>query len=482
MTKKLTNLVSMLICRVALIISFVLFVVGCASPTTIPTLTSIPTAHLPTSTIESISTPTEIPLSLTGPWLVFVDDNHLYALNKNGTGLTSLVPGLSVWQVTSPPRANIIAAVTYENNDQLSYAVTLTDLPHGIILNKIPLMSFFANDPTSFDNGPSGPFNGITGSDPDSAINWSPDGRYLAFMGAIENSLSSLYIYDSKLQTTKRLSQNQYQAVDPNWSPDGKWIVYEEVSDFQGWQTEGMWAASVDGDELKLLYRPKNGIEQEILGWVGKDSFIVADSGMDGERNIRVVNSATGNIRNLYSGYYSKASVDTKDGAVAFFPITGAPGAGSELEPGLYLVSPDIPKPRLIINPDVPFSPSLAWDSSTKLFVSEIQCNNEPEKTIAFDSSGKTMCIAPKPNVSPNGSWYIVENQQLSVYQTSGEKMGEFAGDNQPIIWSPDSDGFFFVTGNGLHHVSLPNMVFQNAYRSEKGYISLVGLVWVGTP
>ncbi len=481
MLKRSISLLSRSICRLCVISCLPLFLVGCTATiqTAAEPLTQVlPVAHTPTSITGSISTPAETPLSVVGPWLIFLDGNKLYAVNKDGTGLTSLTPDLSFWQVTNTPTTNVLAAITSKNN-KLSYALSFIRLPQGRVIREIPLLSYYDTKPASFDDGPSGPLNGILGRDPAHSIVRSPDRRYLAFMGAIENSFSSLYVYDTNTQTVRRLSQNKYQAVNPEWSPDGKWIVYEEVSDFHGWQTEGIWAASVDGEKTKLLYKPENRVEQKILGWAGSDRFVVADRGMDGERNIRMVNIQTGIINTLYAGYYFQAAMD-KNGAIAFSPFPGAPGASAELGPGLYLVSLDMSNPKLIANTDVPLRPFLTWDSSAELFVSEVQCNNEPGKIIAFDLSGKTMCIAKPPqNVSPNRSWYIEENEELSVYKTDGEKLGDVAGKANSIIWSPDSEGFFFIGDKTLYHVSLPDLAFRSIANNEYRYSSIQ---WIGLP
>ena len=271
--------------------------VGCASPTQTPTL-PVPTKLIIQPTIESTVSPTQIPLSPTGSWLAFTADNYLFAVNKDGTGLTSLAPELSVMMFNRQPSSNTITAITSSEESQ-SLAITFIELPSKNIIHEIPLLSFYADGKIKLDIGSTGALGGIQGG-----IQWSPNGEYLAFMGAIENSQSSLYVYDSKLQVVKKLSENQYQAANPTWSPDGKWIIFEDVSDFLGWQTESVWATSVDDGKTKLLYKADQ-TEQRILGWVGHDNFVVTDHSMDGNRNIRMVNVNRKNKRPIFRLFHT---------------------------------------------------------------------------------------------------------------------------------------------------------------------------------
>ena len=476
MTKTSKRFSAFSISWLLLITGIMSIMVGCASPTQTPTL-PVPTKLIIQPTIESTVSPTQIPLSPTGSWLAFTADNYLFAVNKDGTGLTSLAPELSVMMFNRQPSSNTITAITSSEESQ-SLAITFIELPSKNIIHEIPLLSFYADGKIKLDIGSTGALGGIQGG-----IQWSPNGEYLAFMGAIENSQSSLYVYDSKLQVVKKLSENQYQAANPTWSPDGKWIIFEDVSDFLGWQTESVWATSVDDGKTKLLYKADQ-TEQRILGWVGHDNFVVTDHSMDGNRNIRMVNVVTGKINDLYSGYFTLAAV-SKNGTVIFLPTSGAPGAGSTLESGFYLISPNTTSLKLIHKlheTENVVSLDIIWDSSNELFITGFRCDNEPEKAVAFDITGKEVCVTNlKSNFSPNGDWYIIiENGQLNIYKSDGNKLGEINENGRSIVWDPSSDGFFTVTNNKeLNYVSLSSMNSQSVYKSRYGFF---GFTWIGVP
>ncbi|MHB1688578.1 MAG: peptidase S9 [Ignavibacteriaceae bacterium] len=54
---------------------------------------------------------------------------------------------------------------------------------------------------------------------------WSPDGRYIAF-SALANGLSDLFMYDLKTDSLKRLTNDPYADLQPEFSPDGKTIAF----------------------------------------------------------------------------------------------------------------------------------------------------------------------------------------------------------------------------------------------------------------
>jgi hypothetical protein len=204
---------------------------------------------------------------------------------------------------------------------------------------------------------------------------------------------------------------------------------------------------------------------------------------MDGNRNIRMVNVATGKINDLYSGYFTLAAV-SENGAVVFIPTSGAPGAGFTLESGFYLISPNTTNLKLIHKlheTENVFSLDVIWDSSSELFITGFRCDNESEKAVAFDLTGKEICVANlKSNFSPNGVWYIIENGQFNIYRLDGSKLGEINENGGNIVWNPSSDGFFTVINNNeLNYISLPSMNLQSIYKSEYGFFDFT---WIGVP
>ena len=92
-------------------------------------------------------------------------------------------------------------------------------------------------------------FEGIN----DGCIDWSPDGEWIAFSGAPENSKwnHSLGIYLVKDGNPNNVIQlTATDGKDPAWSPDGEWIVFS--TDL------GLHLIRSDGTDEKQILAMKN--------------------------------------------------------------------------------------------------------------------------------------------------------------------------------------------------------------------------------
>jgi len=56
-------------------------------------------------------------------------------------------------------------------------------------------------------------------------VDWSPDGRYLAFTG-LSGGFSDLYVYDMETEQTRQLTDDKYADMHPAWSPDGSTLAF----------------------------------------------------------------------------------------------------------------------------------------------------------------------------------------------------------------------------------------------------------------
>jgi len=66
---------------------------------------------------------------------------------------------------------------------------------------------------------------------PVTALNprWSPDGKQIAYWGAVKGAGNAIYFVDAKGGRPEKLKlENSLTQAEPNWSPDGKQILLEE--------------------------------------------------------------------------------------------------------------------------------------------------------------------------------------------------------------------------------------------------------------
>jgi DNA-binding winged helix-turn-helix (wHTH) protein/Tol biopolymer transport system component len=62
---------------------------------------------------------------------------------------------------------------------------------------------------------------------PENFLRYSPKGRYLAFSQSnISRSQMDLAVYDQQTQSVHLIKSTGYSEEAPEWSPDGKWLVY----------------------------------------------------------------------------------------------------------------------------------------------------------------------------------------------------------------------------------------------------------------
>lgn len=62
---------------------------------------------------------------------------------------------------------------------------------------------------------------------PESFLRYSPQGRYLAFSQSNNNrSQMDLAVYDQQTQSVHLIKSTGYSEEAPEWSPDGKWLIY----------------------------------------------------------------------------------------------------------------------------------------------------------------------------------------------------------------------------------------------------------------
>ncbi|MBN1427733.1 MAG: PD40 domain-containing protein [Anaerolineae bacterium] len=258
-----------------------LLLAGCASgdgiamtsieadlPTKARSPSPIPVTGTPTATIEPTLTATEIPRSTptlppetglpsVGPVLVFKaagnsgGEEHLWAVSQDGTSPARLVdePVLSfAVHPRSTLQKTIIAYVTPSKQGVSNIDLKLLVLPDGDVKTITPLVG--EGFPIELSD-----VHHLIQAIRAGGLVWSPGGTLLAFVGMKDNAQVNLYTYDYNGGAIRRLSNQPYHALSPQWSPDGRFVIYRStaISDTEGTQPEGLWASKYDGTGLVSL-------------------------------------------------------------------------------------------------------------------------------------------------------------------------------------------------------------------------------------
>lgn len=285
-------------------------------PVGLPTAVIISNAtERPTITIEPDAATATSALSSGGPWLVYWYDSHftegeaydrLVLLNQDSSGRTLIkVPAcdfyipflikedpsnrIAVWgriyliqpfqaigkliyspwptchtAFTGNAEAGFLASIYRPARDAVP-EMRIYELPGGRIHDQFPLVNCSDQD------------QGCDFSDVRSwEIQWSPNGRYLAFPAVLDGPSSDLYVYDIENGRLRRLTGGPNQVGQIWWSPDGRWIILGEIlRDYPYPYTFSLWAVSVSGNEIRWLYSLTHPFPQGLVGWLDNDRLLV---------------------------------------------------------------------------------------------------------------------------------------------------------------------------------------------------------------
>jgi len=433
------------------------------SPTTTYTATSQPS---PTAT----SSPNEEESELypDGPWLLYVNEiEEAIVVNHDGTGRT-IVPYTIYPYIHSAFDASgsfpLFAVVSTDAIFDNVPVLLIISLPDFEILQEIYLYSCPMNDPGCVVDDQADVFF---------QPKWSPNGRYLAFLGAIEGPSTDIYLYDASNNSIRRLTSGSNQVGEFFWSPDSKWIVHEEVSNFSGWIVEAVWAASSVHDEVRWLYSPASKQGQGLLGWLDDDRYVVYEHGYEGESNLRLISIRSGIVSTLFPGLIHEPFMDPESGTIAIIPVVGAP-YNDNYETGIYLISVRNTTPRRVDIDDINID---GWNAEVGYFLMSTYCPDNSDRLLGFTPDGTVECVSISyASTSPDDQWTVTYEGEIQLLDSNDNLIRTFEGLGYgAVIWRPDSEGFFVNTRN-LYYIDL--FEFDVVQIDEDG--SITQFMWFG--
>ena len=118
---------------------------------------------------------------------------------------------------------------------------------------------------------------------------WSPDGNLIAFCSTQnggKNQDLNIFVMDADGSNVKQITRFEF-AVSPQWSPDGKQILFEGDID-QGRQ---IYAIRPDGRGLWRVSQPKPNTGMLLGGWSpdGKKVVYVETVGFESDKSVAVI-------------------------------------------------------------------------------------------------------------------------------------------------------------------------------------------------
>lgn len=479
--------------RVLLLI-FVLFLAACSSSTepeeppptsmedvqadVIPTSDSpeaAPTERTGNPTVESSSSSTAYstypPTMLTpdGPWLVYFDDMgaRFIAMNRDGSGWTQLDIPLPTteWgklygmeqQVFEVSSQGLIAYITGDNSDVSPkpdpwLEMIIVELPSGEVYDRIPLIEPAWNEkalPVGVTDRDEFLEEVLTSITMAGSFTWSPDGRYLGYIGATHGPSADVYVYDTQVNAARVMTSGAGQVAALDFSPNGSRLYHLALREFGEdpfWDVLGSWSIDPPAVELEPILEENRMLFVD--RWLGEDSFIGHDWGIvNGPENLWTVEVKEGDAMRFYTGPLGLHVYDTAGSTVAL-ELQDWGESADGLEPGLYVQPRYGGTPIEVVSDIQPLS--IEYSENLDRFVAGLA-----DRTVLFKRNGELDLIIPRGGdarmtsgggmilissdgeLAPPGAWVYTNRGQL--FQTLSEDPVRYAQ------WDPYSDGVFLL-------------------------------------
>ena len=499
-----------------------------------PTAQVVPTAKLsdtvpPQGTAAQLPAPRSTPIEIaslneSGPWLVGLGDAGLVAVNPDGTGRTAL-QGPSLWQ----PKSDIaegdglspmgwIAARTGLPNDwsqSLFTSLPRLDAPEevGIAIWRLPGLrpvrviprfsdSLLAgmNEVRHFDlpygeeaTGPVWQLDMAFLSllHEDARLFWSPNGRYLAFAAALDGLSADVYAYDAQEDSIRRLTDGPNQAILLGWSPDSRWILHYEASEYVGshgemigFAAEVLWAVTVDGSRIVQLGSGERTLPTA-SGWLSPRT-VVLTAGTGGSslpsRLWRIDLESGARLERRDLSIYSVA-VDPATDVIAVNAESLIDPDGGYRDGGLYVFRMADAEPRRAGFEEqlYCYGCQVGWSGELGLFsLFSPSWAERPEAPITFLPSGEIVTEykdeQAMPVVSPDGNWVAFARNGVHIYGPQGSRIDVPGKRVHELVWGADSTSLFYLEelsgGTALMLLNVPEDI-PTRLRPEVGITGL---------
>jgi WD40 repeat protein len=350
------------------------------------------------------------------------------------------------------PTGNHLAL--YFTDFSMDHRLFIFELPHLRLIMEIPLIGHEAKrsieeykiENTGFVNSPIQ----TSISHTESNLMWSPDGRFIAFVAAIEGTSSDIYVYDTLRHEYGAVTNHENQAFIMEWSPDSEWIIHASISGIDVTVgIDAVWAVSPHGGEVHYLYKAHPYVAGEnIVGWRNASTFLVQSSYFEGcPGDVVMVSIPDGDSEVLLDDRNTKVAYDPINKTLAYIK---APEGGfcSSSDPGLYTLDIRTGEREQIF---AGIYGLYGWLPNGYAF----QISDIEKGEIAVVSAGGSVLfrfpfeadIFP----SPNGQYFLVSSsEQIDLYSREGYFLRQTPSHAcDEILWMQDSTGFIRVPNCG---------------------------------
>ncbi len=415
-------------------------IIATDTPVPIPTLTPPPLNPTPT--------PPPIGLNVSGPYVLFSSTTGIWITNPDGSFPTK-ISGINLdmqdlHRAISPSGDRLALIVRSEQSIDL-IEVKIPSGESKLIAHLLTFTSAeLVSDPLSTKAFASYAISGYYNN-----VAWQPGtGQLLAFVGALNAPTSDLYVYDTQTEKVSQLTDGPSHAIDPNWSPDGKYILHYGVSwvpPFGGAigganQLDGAWSVQISDGKVIKLPKPK-GVTDNFVGWQDDSHYITFDSDdICYAQNLRSVDVVSGKSTPIMDSSFDYQIVQSPENKSMLF--AGSAGCATSPGNGIFILPAGQSTPTRLADKK---AYEVNWLIESRVFQAYPEALFSSDGSIRYDPPVYDSSF--EPAISKNGyqAWEVIQNQQgqTMLMVPGGEWQTILSGIVDQLIWDP-------ITGNTL--------------------------------
>jgi len=324
------------------------------------------------------------------------------------------------------------------------------------------------------------------------SLDWSADGRYLAFASQHSGLSSDVYVYDLQRQKLQRYSFGLEQVQFLNWLEDNRIFYGTSIYGLAIEKPMTYQLSSLDGRTIAF---PRTTATYD-AGWLSPSLFLrYRMSNYCGNQDLLLFDTNTGQARNIWPYCFSFVAVDPNEHTI----LTTLMPMKDEEEGGLYLLSEQgslvekiaewgiggvfLNHPKYSYFVYISDQPALISRSGNIEFLdaklggqgipspdgSMIMFPHQKESKLYFIDTGEEVEISTHDKLyiqwSPDSNFIALydpyRGQPLSIYSVEIGELYEIGGllvNN--LFWVEDSSGLF-VLSKGVVYYSTPDGEYQ---------------------
>lgn len=291
-------------------------------------------------------------------------------------------------------------------------------------------------------------------------FNWSPDSQKIVYQKKVSVEDHDVFVYSLETGKNENVTNNPAFDADPNFSPDGKQIVFASLRDGNA----ELYLMNADGSDVRRLTNHPAWDSHPVFSPDGTTIAFPSDRESEDSDVYLMKSDGSGAVKRLTdwkSSEYVGPGCWSPDGTKIIF-ISDRYGGDD-----IFVINAEVFRPQLVLadeKSNLQF-PSYSPDGKEIAYQAEIE--DKRGELRVFDVESKQTRIVLKtenadiaPGLSPNGEWIAFQNRigtntEICLIKTDGsgfmnltnnaarDVSPAFSPDGTQIVFSSNRDGNF---------------------------------------